>query len=108
MQRKNCLWQDQTLELVSIINARYDLNMRETRRGLNKWLVREVFIMTPSFEFFDVSYSRRAYFSAADQERAGYVAEITHGRGFQPAPYDRGIDLGAEIATPRLATVGMS
>ncbi|HSD37047.1 MAG TPA: hypothetical protein VLC92_06040 [Rhodocyclaceae bacterium] len=64
--------------------------------------------MTPSFEFFDVASSRRAYLSAADQERAGYMAEITHGSGFKPASYDNGVELGAESATPRLSTVGMS
>jgi len=64
--------------------------------------------MTPSFEFFDVASNRRAYLSAADQERAGYMAEITHGSGFQPASYDNGVQLDAESATPRLSTVGMS
>ncbi len=44
--------------------------------------------MTPSFEFFDLASSRRAYFSAADQEHAGYMAEITHGTGLQPVDYD--------------------
>ena len=64
--------------------------------------------MTPSFEFFDVATSRRAYFSAADQERAGYMAEITHGSGFKPAIYDTGLELGAESESPRHATIGMS
>ncbi len=64
--------------------------------------------MTPSLEFFDVASSRRAYFSAADQERAGYMAEITHGSGFKPAPYDNGVELRADSASPRLVTVGMS
>lgn len=63
--------------------------------------------MTPSFEFFDVASSRRAYFSAADQERAGYIAEITHGTGFRPAGYDSGIEL-SENTSPRHITVGMS
>jgi len=64
--------------------------------------------MTPSFEFFDVASSRRAYFSAADQEHAGYMAEITGGSGFRPASYDNGVELRAESASPRLVTVGMS
>lgn len=64
--------------------------------------------MTPSFEFFDVASSRRAYFSAADQERAGYMAELTHGTGFNPASYDNGVELGAESSSPRHVTIGMS
>ncbi|MDB5815334.1 MAG: hypothetical protein JWN23_2451 [Rhodocyclales bacterium] len=64
--------------------------------------------MTPSFEFFDVASSRRAYFSAADQERAGYIAEITHGSRFRPAEYDIGIELSAESVSGRFIMVGMS
>lgn len=64
--------------------------------------------MTPSFEFFDVASSRRAYFSAADQERAGYMAEITGGTGFRFAGYDNGVDLGAQSDTPRHVVVGIS
>lgn len=64
--------------------------------------------MVPSFEFFDVASSRRAYFSAADQERAGYMAEITHGSSFAAVPYDNGVELSAEATSPRHATIGMS
>ena len=64
--------------------------------------------MVPSFEFFDIASSRRAYSSAADQERAGYMAEITHGSSFLPAKYDSGLELSAETASPRHATIGMS
>ena len=64
--------------------------------------------MTPSFEFFDVASSRRAYFSAADQERAGYMAEITHGAGMQQPNYDNGVELGSESASARFVIIGMS
>jgi hypothetical protein len=71
-------------------------------------MVRKVLVMTPSFEFFDVASSRRAYFSAADQERAGYMAEITNGVGFRPAAYDNGVEYSAETESPRHVTIGMS
>jgi hypothetical protein len=64
--------------------------------------------MTPSFEFFDLASSRRAYFSAADQEHAGYMAEITHGTGVQPIEYDNGVELGPENAAARFVIIGMS
>lgn len=64
--------------------------------------------MVPSFEFFDVKSSRRAYFSAADQERAGYLAEITHGSRFESVKYDNGLDLCAKDSALTHATLGVS
>ena len=64
--------------------------------------------MTPTFEFFDVASSRRAYHSAAERERAGYLAELTHGVGAASAIYDGGVELAAVEQAPRLVTVGLS
>jgi hypothetical protein len=63
--------------------------------------------MTPSFEFFDLASSRRAYFSAADQERAGYLAELTQASGTQGARYDAGVTLEGQGPLPGIITVGM-
>jgi len=63
--------------------------------------------MVPSFEFFDFGANRRAYTSAADRERAGYLAELTQS-GLEASAYDTGVEYGSEQLSPRHVTIGVS
>ncbi|GAB4061662.1 hypothetical protein [Uliginosibacterium sediminicola] len=63
--------------------------------------------MAPSFEIFDLGLHRRAFHSAADRERAGYVAELT-GADFNPMRSQSNGETVGELLAERVFQFDMS